>query len=563
MSSTQPTRPQLLHELSTLRQRVAQLEADIARQSGEQRYQHVIEHTFALICIHDLEGTLLTINPAAAQALGYHPEEGVGRNLRDFLAPAVQHLFEDYLVRLREQAVDNGVMRLVTKQGDERLWQYHNVRYDEPGHTSYVIGYAQDITDRIRAERALREAHHDLERQVQARTQELQDINAQLRQEIVDRQRAEDELRNSEARYRDLFENASDVVYVHDMDGNFLAINHAAELLGGYPCDEVLRMNILDIIVPEHRALLEQMRAGHASQHSTPTYELDILTKAGRRVTLEVNPRLIMQHGEAVAVQGIARDITLRKRLEGHLRQAQTLDAIGTLAGGIAHNFNNILMVILGFIELALDTIPQHRPGWQHLQNVLVAGERAKNLVRQMVTFSRYQAPSRVPTHLPPLLQDTLDEVQATLPPTIALHIHLCATQGLVLADPAHIRQIVLHLCSNAVHAMRLTGGALTVALEAVDITLEHPFGFPELQPGPHLLLTVQDTGHGIAPPILDHIFEPFFTTKEPNEGIGMGLAVVHGIVLSHGGTVTVESREGEGTRMLVYLPCLEEPAHA
>jgi signal transduction histidine kinase len=247
--------------------------------------------------------------------------------------------------------------------------------------------------------------------------------------------------------------------------------------------------------------------------------------------------------------------ISERKRLEAQLRQAQKMEAIGTLAGGIAHDFNNILTAILGYTELALGDIRQESSAWNYLHEVRKAGLRAKTLVQQILTFSRRTEQPRMLVQLPLLIKEALALLRASLPSTIEIRQAITQEVDPVLADPTQLHQVLLNLCANAAHAMRETGGRLEVRLEAVDVDEEVTAQHPELQPGPYVCITVTDTGHGMTPEVMDHMFEPFFTTKAPGEGTGMGLALVHGIVTSHGGAVTVASVIGQGTTFRVYLP--------
>ncbi len=247
--------------------------------------------------------------------------------------------------------------------------------------------------------------------------------------------------------------------------------------------------------------------------------------------------------------------ITERKRLEAQLRQAQKMEAIGTLAGGIAHDFNNILTAILGYTELALNDIRQDRAAWRYLQEVRKAGQRAKTLVQQILTFSRRTEQARTPVQLPRLVEEALTLLRASLPSTIAIRHHISQDAGTVLADPTQLQQVLLNLCANAEYAMRETGGLLEIRLQPVEVDEQVTAQHPELPAGPYVRITVTDTGHGMTPDVVERIFEPFFTTKRPGEGTGMGLALVHGIVASHGGVVTVASVVGQGTTFTVYLP--------
>jgi PAS domain S-box-containing protein len=379
--------------------------------------------------------------------------------------------------------------------------------------------------------------------------------NAALEREIAERTRMAAALLESEARYRALFEHAHDMLYTHDLAGHFTALNRRGEQLTGYTRDELLGRHLSHLVAPEHLELLQHRLARtHAGLPAT-MFSVDIITKAGQRRTLEVSTQRLVRAGAPGEVQGMARDVTDRTRLEAQLRQAQKMEALGTLAGGIAHDFNNILTAILGYTELALSTIPAESPPWNHLQVVREAGQRAAALVQQILTFSRRTEPERTPTQLQPLIQDTLPFLRATLPTTIALQQDLDPRAGMVLADASQLRQVLLHLCTNAAQAMRETGGALHVRLEALRLPTEDAAAPPGLEAGPYVRLTVQDTGHGMPPEIQDRIFEPFFTTKGPGEGTGMGLSVVHGIIASHDGVMTVESAPSHGTTVRVYLP--------
>jgi signal transduction histidine kinase len=252
--------------------------------------------------------------------------------------------------------------------------------------------------------------------------------------------------------------------------------------------------------------------------------------------------------------------IIARKRLEVQLRQAQKMEAIGTLAGGIAHDFNNILTAILGYTELALDDIRQDSAVWRYLQEVHKAGQRAKTLVQQILTFSRRTEQARKPVPLALLVEEALALLRPSLPSTIEIRQRL-TDAGTVLADATQIHQVLLNLCSNAAYAMRETGGVLEIGLELAQVDDRVRTQHPELLAGSYICLTVTDTGHGIQPEIAERIFEPFFTTKAPGEGTGMGLALVHGIVASHGGAVTVASSVGQGTTVTVYLPHIDVSA--
>jgi PAS domain S-box-containing protein len=430
--------------------------------------------------------------------------------------------------------------------------------HDEIG--TLAAAFNEMVTQRQWAETALQHANAELEARVAERTAALVQANEQLQHELRQRQLVEEALQASEARYRDLFENANDLVYIHDLTGNVLFVNRAAERLTGYTRDHALRLNLMALVAPEDRQRFHEILARQHAGATTETYDLDIVTREDRRVSLNVSARLIEQHGTPVAVQCIARDITERKRLEAHLYEAKRMEALGTLAGGIAHDFNNILTAILGYTDLALADAPPDRPQRRFLQAVLTAGNRAKQLVQQILTFSRQKPQERRPLLLQPLLEEAVALLRASLPATIAIRQQIAADVGPVLADASQMLQVVLNLCTNAAHAMRETGGELEIRLQAIELDAARAAHHPHLRPGPHVCLSVRDTGHGMSPEVMARVFEPFFTTKSPGEGSGMGLAVVHGIVTNHDGAITVDSTPGQGTTFTVYLPGTAEP---
>jgi CheY-like chemotaxis protein len=219
---------------------------------------------------------------------------------------------------------------------------------------------------------------------------------------------------------------------------------------------------------------------------------------------------------------------------------------------------SNILAAIMGYSELALYDVPHGSRIERHLEEVLTAGKRARDLVQQILAFSRQRPPERQPVRLHLLISDVLRMLRASLPSTIAIHPRLTSTAGTVLADPTQLQQVLMNLGTNAEHAMRDTGGVLAVHLDAVEVTAGFAAAHAPLTPGPHACMMIRDTGHGMAPEVMERIFEPFFTTKAVGEGTGMGLAVADGIIASHSGAITVASTPGQGTTFAIYLPRID-----
>jgi signal transduction histidine kinase/ActR/RegA family two-component response regulator len=265
------------------------------------------------------------------------------------------------------------------------------------------------------------------------------------------------------------------------------------------------------------------------------------LTRANQRLEQEAGDRRRAQAEKA--------------QLESQLIQIQKMQAIGTLAGGIAHDFNNILASILGYAELALRKMETDNPFRRHFQEVLKAGNRAKELVRQILLFSRQSEQERAPVYMHLLAKDVLTLLQASCPSNIEIHTYIDSEAGAVMGDPVLLYQIILNLCTNAERAMRDRGGALELRLEPVHLEQELHTSQGHLGVGDYVRILVSDTGHGMDPGIMARIFEPFFTTRNVGEGTGMGLAIVHGIVSSIGGAIVVRSAPGEGTCFEIYLP--------
>jgi signal transduction histidine kinase/CheY-like chemotaxis protein len=269
-------------------------------------------------------------------------------------------------------------------------------------------------------------------------------------------------------------------------------------------------------------------------------------TAHGRLVTIHVD---ITEHTRAEAE---------RERLTAQLHQAQKMEALGTLAGGIAHEFNNLLGVIIGIAELFQWQTPAPDTTQQKAREILRAGHRAKELVQQILAFSRNTEVARTPASLQVLIHAALQRLRESLPRTITLRDNCNSDVGMVMVNETRMQQVVMNLCANAEYAMRNTGGVLDIGLDAILVDDAFAVEHPPLATGPHARITVRDTGQGMPPDVMARIFDPFFTTKKVGEGIGMGLALVHGIVADHGGALTVQSDIGVGTTFYVYLPIIQ-----
>jgi signal transduction histidine kinase/ActR/RegA family two-component response regulator len=270
--------------------------------------------------------------------------------------------------------------------------------------------------------------------------------------------------------------------------------------------------------------------------------------------------------GAIDGLYGVSRDITERKiaeeektKLQSQLQQVQKMESMGTLAGGIAHEFNNILGIIVGNTELAMDDVPELNPARHNLEEIRTASIRARDVVKQILAFSRQTPQEMKPVRIISIIKESLKLLRSSIPTTIEIHQNISSESDTVRADPTQINQVLINLCTNAIHAMGEKGGVLEVSLENILLDAGSATHYHDLSSGKYVRLTVNDTGHGIEPKVLKRIFDPYFTTKGVGEGSGMGLSVVHGIIKSHGGSISVSSEPGKGTVFHVLFPCIED----
>lgn len=378
--------------------------------------------------------------------------------------------------------------------------------------------------------------------------------NARLFDEL---HQTEETLRRSEEKYRLLVQNANDAIFIAQ-DGVIKFANTKTEELVGYSAAELARMPFIHHIHPDDQEMvLERHRRRLEGKAPSGIYSFRIRNKSGDQLWVELNSVYITWE-ERAATLNFLRNITEQKKLESQFLQAQKMEAIGRLAGGIAHDFNNLLNPIFINTDLVLLDAPLEDRMREYLRTVLKAAERGRDLVKQIITFSRQREQERRPLKAGPLIKEVLKFLRSSLPRTIEIRETVQKEAGYILADPIQIHQVMMNLCSNAAYAMREQGGMLEVNLAEVEVDRDMGRQHVDLKPGPYLRLVVTDTGIGMTPEVMERVFDPFFTTKSAGEGTGMGLSVVHGIVKSHGGAITVDSETGKGTTFKIFLPQLE-----
>ena len=385
----------------------------------------------------------------------------------------------------------------------------------------------------------------------------------------------EEELQLALATYQTLTANLPDIVYRIDVKagGRIRYFNDAARVITGYGPEELDAGRICpieDLIVDEDRLRVVGVLQEAIDYQKPFAVQYRLRDRQGRvhHVSDKGTP-IFDTEGELICIDGLIHDLTEmreaeqeRENLQRQLRQAQKMEAIGTLAGGIAHDFNNILSAIIGFTELSLYEHPDLPSQLRaNLEEVMQAANRARTLVRQILTFSRQQEQERTVLHLQSVVKEVVKLLRATVPSSIAIRTEIDENTSPVLAEPIQVHQLLMNLATNAVQAMD-GKGELFVRLGGFQVEATTYVDRPDIPPGRYVRLEVQDTGCGMEAEVLDRIFDPFFTTKEPGEGTGMGLAVVYGIVQRHKGFIVVSSRPGEGTTFTVLLPPTEEPRH-
>jgi PAS domain S-box-containing protein len=512
----------------------ARKEIEKALRRSEDRYRAVSELTsdFAYAFRVEPDGQLLTewVTGALDRITGFSATELRQRGgWSSLLLPEDLPVAEGQLAALLQGKPSVVEYRIVTKNGEIR-WMCDHARpaWDATEmRTTYIFGAVRDITDRKQADTKIKESQTTL-------LNILDSIAATIY--VADM-----------GTHEILFMNQ----YMKEsFGGNFIGqICWQAFRHGTRPCDFCTNPRLLDEAGNPSGVVIWEGQNPVTGRWYV-NYDRAIVWMDGRRVRLQV----------ATDITKIKELEAERSKTEAQLRQSQKMEAIGTLAGGIAHDFNNILSAIIGYTELSMLEVEDNSPLRQNLEQVFQAGKRARDMVKQILAFSRQSDLERKPIAVNPVVKEALKMLRASLPTTIEIRQDMADNSPIIEADASQLHQVLMNLSTNAAHAMRAEGGVLEVQVGQQEVVSWATSPHAELRPGGYLKLSVRDTGHGIPKENLSRIFDPYFSTKDKSEGTGLGLAVVQGIIKAHGGAITVESTVGKGTTFDIYLPRIDKP---
>ncbi len=524
-------------------------EVEKAAQREKERYRTLFEGIGDAIFVHrigapDELGTFLEVNNIACSRLGYTREELLNMSPMEINAPGLDVNIPALIQELLEKKEMLTEAVHVAKDGKHIPVEIHAHVIPIEGEMT-VISITRDITERKKWEKKLQETHEQLEKYIQERTVDLQ---------------------KSEAQYKRLLEEIPGMLYQFSVKRGGRFYSQRVATILKYPLIHFYESPSLwhDCIHPEDIGKVDE--AIDLFKVGTD-FDLEYRIKDATGEWHWFSDRSIGRWTESddMIIEGLAVDITKQKKAEqeqlklmNQLREVQRMEAIGTLAGGIAHDFNNILAAIIGYSEMAVEIIPADNPANPMVQHVLKAGNRAKELVKQILAFSRQGTGERKPIQIQKLAWEAIKLLEATIPKSIQIRTEINDTCGTVMADPTQVHQVMMNLCTNSYHAMRKNGGTLEVTVKQVKYS-PPPSEISQPDQEDYILMEVRDTGHGMNKAVLERIFDPYFTTKKKGEGTGLGLSVVHGIVISHNGHITVDSEPGKGTCFQIYFPVIQQ----
>lgn len=486
-----------------------------AVRTSEELYRTMVEQSNDIIWTLDTKGNFVFFNKRAEEVSGHNLEEWIGRSFAPLIEEEDLPLVADIFNKTLAGEPQHYDVRIIKDTGDIITLSVNTAPIMKEGEVTGTVSFGRDITERKKAAEALKE---------------------------------------SEEKYRVLFESAKDAIFLSDESGRFIDVNQSACKSLGYSREELLKMSNSDIDADSRGVeAFCRVRDGELKE---ALFEVNQCRKDGTLMPREITGSMYPSGGNRRFL-AIARDISERRRLEEQLRQSHKMEAIGTMAGGVAHDFNNLLVPILGFTEIVISDLPRDSRAREDLNHVLDAGRRARQLVNQILAFSRKGEVRLQPVNMALIVEEALELIGHSLPTTIEIRRHIEPNIYTVSADPTQIHQILMNLCTNAEHAMP-KGGILEISLANVEVDEELKDEFSQLPTGYYVRLAVKDTGCGMSEKSLKRIFDPFFTTKTKELGTGLGLSVVQGIVKSHNGSITVQSEIDSGSTFIILLPTVQ-----
>jgi two-component system cell cycle sensor histidine kinase/response regulator CckA len=564
------TRAELELELEEMHRRVSTLEAEFRKgqtrerilRNSENRYRQVVQESPNPILAVDEEGVIVSWNLGCEKITGFTQEKALGRNFDRFLSGTEHsHLKSVIIHRVFEgQSFSGFELDFRCHDGTTRrtVSRAYPVR-DENNNVVECILANTDVTRLKQTEEKLLKTHNELERKVSERTAELLKTNEELLDEIRERKRAEDAVARGEEIFRKYFELGLVGMALTSPDKAWVYVNDRICGMLGYSREELLQTTWPELTHPDdlegELEQLDQLLVGEING-----YELDkrFIRSGGETIYATAHVSCIRRpDGEVEHVIAHYYDITERKRLEEQFRQAQKMEAIGTLAGGIAHDFNNLLHAVMGYADLLLLYKNEADPDFTSLQSIVKAARNGRELTQRMLMFSRKSGSDPRPVDLNREVRQVESILQRTIPRMIDIELLLADDLHTISADPSHMEQLLMNLAVNAKDAMP-DGGRFLIETKNVRLNEDYCRIHLEIQPGEYVLLQVSDTGQGMEKDILDRIFEPFYSTKEAGRGTGLGLSAVYGMVKEHRGHIICYSEQGTGTTFKIYFPTHE-----
>jgi PAS domain S-box-containing protein len=515
--------PAIEAALGRERAREERIRAEAALAASERRFRSLVQNSSDLVTIVGRDGTILYVSDSAERIVGYTPQGLVNTSLLRYTEQEDMGAIQQLLQNSNGTACGPAEFRLRRGDGTEVWLEAVSTNLLSDPTINGIVLNARDITERRRADLALRE---------------------------------------SEERYRDLFDNASDLVCMAAPDGSLLYVNKAWQHGLGYTESEAAQLRLLDLVHPESRGhfseVLSRVIAGERLDH----VELRFIPKTRPPITVEANLSCTFKEGHPAVIRGIYRDVTERNRVEEHLRRAERMQAAGRLAGGVAHEVNNMMTGVIGFSGFVLQTLDPTDPRRADLEEVIRAGTRAADVTQQLLAFTRQQQLQPQLLNINGIVAGTEKMLRHSLGEDKELELRLGPEGGQIRADRGQLEQVLINLVLNARDAMNGRGQVTIETGSAVwdqSYTARHPG--VELPLGRYVLLAVSDTGCGMDQNLQARIFEPFFTTKPVGQGTGLGLSTVYGIIKQSGGFIWVYSEPSKGSVFKIYLPEVVTPA--